>query len=590
MVTSRTAVADRARCAADTVVIRLESFRQAQIAQWLDVWNEANAHCLALRGLRPLPVEAVRPHAELAAQPLLLMMLALYDSDSNALQLDTARLGHAELYERLLDRFARREVGKSAPGLPAAQLDREVERELLRLSVVAFAMSNRGRQWVIDTDLDADLQALLPDSGSQPPSVGLRAPLSAADVVVGRFFFVHEGQATRDDIRLRTYEFLHATFGEYLVARLVARELADLAEAAEFNAARSRPASADDAFLHALLSFSTVTVRGTTVSFLQQLLAPLSAPRRGLLRGLLISLFHGALYARHDTRYAEYEPRRLTVTNRHANYSANLVLLTVLVGGEVTGKELFPHADEDRHWHGVWANWRTIALLWRAELLPGEGWHGLLATLDLERTWEDGERGIRLRLAADQSAELHIDPYWTYKMPPGSGGRDLVGWREHHENDLRRMYHFLCDRRIDVAAHAVEPLVEALGSAFVTFHNDGKDGAVSAAAALVRLWLAIDGDSGEDDLTAAYDVCLDIALNGFSPDDTAGRGRYQKMLFSMLSPRRRMPSAEWLDEAVRKIGEAARTDPDLRKAASELLWGVAAGSASGQERRVVTDP
>jgi hypothetical protein len=32
-----------------------------------------------------------------------------------------------------------------------------------------------------------------------------------------------------------------------------------------------------------------------------------------------------------------------------------------------------------------------------------------------------------------------------------------------------------------------------------------------------------------------------------------------------------MPSAEWLDEAVRRIGEAARTDPDLRKAASELL-------------------
>ena len=87
MVTSRTAVADRALPAAGMVVIRLEPFREAQISHWLQVWNQANAHGFALRGLRPLPLETVLAHAELAAQPLLLTMLAVFDADANHLRI-----------------------------------------------------------------------------------------------------------------------------------------------------------------------------------------------------------------------------------------------------------------------------------------------------------------------------------------------------------------------------------------------------------------------------------------------------------------------------------------------------------------------
>ncbi|MGH3760180.1 hypothetical protein [Actinophytocola sp.] len=38
-----------------------------------------------------------------------------------------------------------------------------------------------------------------------------------AQTVIGRFFLVHEAQASRDNARLKTYEFLHATFSEYLL-------------------------------------------------------------------------------------------------------------------------------------------------------------------------------------------------------------------------------------------------------------------------------------------------------------------------------------------------------------------------------------
>jgi hypothetical protein len=72
LVTSRTAVADRARPVAGTVAVRLEPFSDNQIARWLAVWNAANSPHLAACGLRPLSVESVLAHAGLGCQPLLL--------------------------------------------------------------------------------------------------------------------------------------------------------------------------------------------------------------------------------------------------------------------------------------------------------------------------------------------------------------------------------------------------------------------------------------------------------------------------------------------------------------------------------------
>jgi len=44
--------------------------------------------------------------------------------------------------------------------------------------------------------------------------------MTRAQAGLGRFFFIQRAQAVRDGARLQTFEFLHATFGEYLVARL----------------------------------------------------------------------------------------------------------------------------------------------------------------------------------------------------------------------------------------------------------------------------------------------------------------------------------------------------------------------------------
>jgi hypothetical protein len=68
LVTSRTAVADRARPVTGTVAVRLEPFRDSQIAQWLAVWNAANASGLAVRAGAALSSATGRGRLPIARQ------------------------------------------------------------------------------------------------------------------------------------------------------------------------------------------------------------------------------------------------------------------------------------------------------------------------------------------------------------------------------------------------------------------------------------------------------------------------------------------------------------------------------------------
>ncbi|MFB4281626.1 NACHT domain-containing NTPase [Nonomuraea sp. MTCD27] len=390
VVTSRTVVADRARLPEGSYVVRLEPFDDDQVHLWVTTWNHANSGYFRERGLEPLPVDRVLAVPALAEQPLLLLMLALYDADANALRLMREDLHEAELYERLLTGFAARQVRKSDEHLADAELERAVEDELLRLSITAFAMFNRGRQWVMEDDLEADLRALLPAAQEATPQAhGFRRPLTRAEGVIGGFFFVHTTQALRDQQRLKTYEFLHATFGEYLVARLVVRELADLAEELAAAESRRRPTRPDDAYLHALLSFAGLTVRAPTVDFLEYGIERLiPADRRALLTRHLCELFSQSLMARPGSAYDAYQPARIEVTARCAVHSANLLLLALLSSGEpIPGTELFRVEQPEP------ANelWRRIARLWHSQLVRAE-WDSLTRAVRVRHFLRDGTR------------------------------------------------------------------------------------------------------------------------------------------------------------------------------------------------------
>src|SRR5262249_50701506 len=160
-------------------------------------WNHANAD----RGVRALEPESALRHPDLARQPLLLMMLALYAADPDAPALG-ADLSRAQLYRRLLENFVHRQVVKTEHG---EGTDATIRNELWRLGVAAFAMFNRSSLDVGEPELDLDLAALNPDI-RQTDRIGQRT--------IGQFFFVYtaEADAHQAEQARRAYEFLHATF------------------------------------------------------------------------------------------------------------------------------------------------------------------------------------------------------------------------------------------------------------------------------------------------------------------------------------------------------------------------------------------
>ncbi|MEU4779938.1 hypothetical protein [Micromonospora sp. NPDC023633] len=525
LVTSRTSVADRAQPPPGTVAVRLEPFDDARVGAWVETWNRVNAAAFPALGVRPLDRATVLSHRELAEQPLLLLMLALYDVEGNALR-HAGELRRGELYERLLRRFARREVVKQRAGLPERELHRAVEEELRRLAVVAFAMFNRGAQWVTSTELDADLAAL--PLGGVPPAerAGLRTPLAAAEVVLGRFFFIHRSRASPDEGRRETYEFLHATFGEHLVARLTAQVVDDLVarDAAASLSWGGEPV--DDDLLHALLSYAVLSTRTTVLAFLGEWLAGQDAAHRAAWASLLLRLFRAVPYAAGARRFDDYRPRRLRVPARYATYGANLLLLALAAGGSVTGRELFPEAVDPVD------EWRAQVGLWRAQLGPGE-WDSLSDLLALERLGDGVDRDVRIWCDDRFAAPPDLDVRWSLGLPPErarSNGlpRELLA-------RLRRTAHLTCDADAAVVVHALEPMFDKLPTALAAFHEVGGSAPTSAARVLLDAWLLPLRPASRQEREGVYlrGVRLVGGLTGVVPD--WDRAAFLRLLLDRLA-------------------------------------------------------
>lgn len=420
MVTSRTLVTERTRFPSLTTVIRLEPFDDGQIEQLLRVWNQANADAFERKGLIPLEARTLLRYRELAEQPLLMLMLLIYDAHGNALRRDSETLSHGELYERLLTMFAKREVEKHRARLGGRAREEAVEDELRRLEVAAMAMFARGRQSVHADELGQDLDVLMPEAAERPEDTGLHGTIAPAHQVLGRFFFVHEDRAQTSEGTSSAFEFLHATFGEYLVARLVVAVLEELAEdRSRATRRRNRASRLDDGELYALSSFAAFAGRDKVVSFLDEMLRARTSEDPGLgddLRDLLIDLFREAPFPAPNRSFAEYEPQRLPIATREACYTANLITLLVLLTEEpIPLDELYQDVPDLRQ------TWRRMVALWR--LLPASQWFGILETVRIRHLgfWEnrdpvsvlERERGGPVNLGECTGFELPDDAHAT---------------------------------------------------------------------------------------------------------------------------------------------------------------------------------
>ena len=478
------------------------------------------------------------PLPDLAGQPLLLLMLALYDAQANEVQ--TARgqgrsLGRGRLYERLLASYAEREVRKSHGGAPETTIAALVEAEMLRLSVVAFAMFNRSQLWVTRAPSSTRISPRCRSAPASPgvAEPGLRTPLTAGQELVGRFFFIQRAQALRDDRTLQTYEFLHATFGEYLVARLLVRVLTDLAAREAAATLPLRSSSLDDGLLYSLMSFAPLTARQAVLPFVSSFLGESGDTAR--LNDLVIRTFHNATHWT-DTPASTYHPVPLPLVDRHAIYTLNLLLLAV-AGGQVTTTQLFPEAEEPID------EWRKWSQRWQAAI-DGDSWYTLIYQIDARRTWNDLKR--ELQLVRDETEPQSVDPYWIHNFPPGSDWRRLSGFRYEDHRMVQLTYYLRGELFDEVFRHALEPILDVLGPSVTHFAPLDEQRAESVAHSLIALWLASDllYDLGFDpeshleserNLTGAYERAVQVVTRAWQrnayPDDA---GRSLTLLLTML--------------------------------------------------------
>jgi hypothetical protein len=360
VVTSRTVVADRVDVPAGTSAIRLEDFDDGQVAAWLDTWTAANAAAIAAGTVRPLGVDTALGQAVLGRQPLLLLMLALYAADPETPELE-AGMSTTELYRRLFDLFARREVGNRPDPPTGTARDEAIRDQLDRLAVAALAMFNRGRQDITDNELATDLAAL----DGTAPGDGRR--------LLGEFFFVHVAEAVGRASPVRAYEFLHATFGEYLVARRIVDEVTEAADVA-FGGRRGPRRPTDD-LLFALLRYRPLAVRQSTLDFARDMFAALPEPDRRQAATLLGLLLAGHRHREPRDAYAAYRPQPCDHARELAAYSANLVLLHTTVHEPVLITNLFPDTEDPAQ------AWTGTVHLWRAAL-DTDAWQSTALALE----------------------------------------------------------------------------------------------------------------------------------------------------------------------------------------------------------------
>lgn len=232
IVTSRITLIDKATIPQGATVIRLLEFDRRQRDRWISIWNKSNKDYFEQVSIQSfdLPEDSVDAAKilALAEQPLLLLMLALYDSEKNQLR-NSKTLDRTVLYESLLRRFVLREREKEPKfdDLRKSEKEKALEFDMQRLGVAAIGMYNRRKLHILSSELNEDLKFF---NLERAVSVDVGRPLSEADLLLGSFFFVHKSKAVHKTAEqgqaeeALAFEFLHNTFGEFLTADFIIRQ------------------------------------------------------------------------------------------------------------------------------------------------------------------------------------------------------------------------------------------------------------------------------------------------------------------------------------------------------------------------------
>jgi len=401
IVTSRVTLIDKADIPQGTTIIRLQSFDEKKREKWAAIWNRINKQYFEQTAVNEFIVPQSKKLVELAEQPLLLLMLAIYDSESNQLQ-SAQELDQTVLYDRLLRRFIKRELEKDNVffDLPQEERNKQIEYEMERLGTVALGMFNRRKVQIKISELSQDLSFFNLERKFEHTS---GTTLSEGNLLLGSFFFVHESksgnvsESTSGNLRDAAFEFLHNTFGEFLTAEFILRKVVKVCgtlnklQSPGLESVYSETLKRTDEFPTVCLAFAPFFARPVVISMMREWLKHKlesenlknedflkefdaiiqSEIERLLTKSQLSNVLMGTL----DNPFPSFP-----LVGHISIYSLNLILLRTLLS---SNDYIF---DEDKislYPDGVRA-WDRLTFLWRS-WFSIENLNGLAAIFSSER-------------------------------------------------------------------------------------------------------------------------------------------------------------------------------------------------------------
>ena len=389
IVTSRLTLIDKAAVPLGTTVVKLEEFDRQRRDAWCEVWNKENKTYFSQNGVRSFAVPDNGKLLELARQPLLLLMLAIYDSLGNELS-GQPDIDQTLLYDGLLRRFIERELSKGkagrefAAGPDADQKAAAIDREMDRLGVAAIGMFSRQDVKIRREDLNADIRYFDLRKGAGADG----RVLAESDMLLGSFFFIHESRSRLQQesagpaTESVAFEFLHNTFGEFLAADFILRRaveeaqvICDLAGNPRLEATRGQSLERLSEGWFGALLHTPLHTRPVILDMIREwgrhrlgdrqwsrshVLAALDAITAAQLRVVL-----------NDMAIPDPDPPRrglspypaLPRRGHLAIYSLNLVLLRAYLGGD---EEYVLAESALGEWAGACRPWDGLANLWRS--------------------------------------------------------------------------------------------------------------------------------------------------------------------------------------------------------------------------------
>ncbi len=242
LITSRLPTMQSVSIPTGMTIIKLDPFDKKRQNLWVRKWNESQSK----EGYQDFRVPVNKSIFDLAKEPLLLFMLAIYDFESGELQKASFdnQFNQSQLYDRLFQQFTLRQLKKDITNYSELPTRAKREKEQLffrlRLGLIAQLMFLNDSTNINHEQLENGLEAFKLHMGE---GQGNRVePFSD-------FFFIHDSKASAgSNLASYNFEFLHKTFGEFLAADFIIR----IFIASEFEILENLHISREDIFRYCM--------------------------------------------------------------------------------------------------------------------------------------------------------------------------------------------------------------------------------------------------------------------------------------------------------------------------------------------------